>query len=85
MNVKKLWKSLLNRRQAIDTEDYVVIPRPIMTNFMQFSWIFLLCNYGDEVSTEFDGIPNANFHCKLFVFRKPRCLCIRKSCLKFSC
>lgn len=63
----KNWKISFESTKAIDTENYVVIPRPIMSNFMQFSWIFLLCNNGNGVSTEFDQIANAYFHCSWYL------------------
>lgn len=45
-----------------------MIPRPIVSNMCQFSWIFLLCNNGEEVSSEYDTIGDAFFECAWYMF-----------------
>lgn len=46
----------------------MVLPRPIVSNICQFSWIYLLCNNGEEVSSKFGKLSDSFFHCSWYTF-----------------
>lgn len=46
----------------------MLIPRPIVSNACQFSWIYLLCNNGEVVTSRFHEISVAIFQSSWHLF-----------------